>query len=515
MKSNVIIDKGKISNNKFKTVKKKKKKFCIHSKIAKSIEILLISLFLLYIKIALIDYCKNLKKEPKDSLQENNKEKEKENTKNYKDIESNHIIQIFNDFQKDIELKNEEYEKSNLNVEIVLNQINKINLLGHSNKVVIEQDILKSSNKDLNISEISIFLDNYRSIPLNENDIKNYNICESPNISIIIPTYNSQDELIYLHKSIQDQSLKNIEIIYVDNNSTDDTINIIQKIQKRDKRIILLKNKENKGPFYSRNKGVIFSKGEYIQFIDSDDILFGNNTLEKAYQVAKAFDLDVVQYKLIAKFKKKYGFLIEKLKNTIVYQPELSDLMYYGTGKLEKTNHFIMNKIIKKETFLKSLIFIGNEILNENLFFNEDILQLFSILRVANSFLYINDIGYAKLDRIKKTKTLFGSRYNPKFSNKILHDNFIEIGFIYNKTKNNKQDKAICCEFLKMTKGCYSSIFNKVTQGFELLDEIFTLLLNSEYINKSNKVKIKMIKREIMANSNIKKNKCNRKKFNF
>ena len=125
MKSNVIIDKGKISNNKFKTVKKKKKKFCIHSKIAKSIEILLISLFLLYIKIALIDYCKNLKKEPKDSLQENNKEKENENTKNYKNIESNHIIQIFNDFQKDIELKNEEYEKSNLNVEIVLNQIKK------------------------------------------------------------------------------------------------------------------------------------------------------------------------------------------------------------------------------------------------------------------------------------------------------------------------------------------------------------------------------------------------------
>ena len=125
MKATAITDKGKISNNKFKIVKKKKKIFFIHSKIGKSIEILLICFFLLYIKIALIDYCKNLKKEPKNSFQENNKEKEKKDTKNDKNVESNYLNQIFNNFQKDIELKNEEYEKSNLNVEIVLNQIKK------------------------------------------------------------------------------------------------------------------------------------------------------------------------------------------------------------------------------------------------------------------------------------------------------------------------------------------------------------------------------------------------------
>ena len=134
--------------------------------------------------------------------------------------------------------------------------------------------------------------------------------------------------------------MKNIEIIYVDNNSTDDTINIIQKIQKRDKRIILLKNKGNKGPFYSRNKGVIFSKGEYIQFIDSDDMLFGNNTLEKAYQVAKAFDLDVVQYKLIAKFKKKIWLFNRKIKKYYCISTRIKWFNVLWYWKIRKNKSF-------------------------------------------------------------------------------------------------------------------------------------------------------------------------------
>jgi glycosyltransferase involved in cell wall biosynthesis len=114
--------------------------------------------------------------------------------------------------------------------------------------------------------------------------------------------YNSQIFIFQIIKSIQVQSLKDIEIIFIDDCSLDNTTQIIKKMQKKDKRIILLKNKENMGPFYSRNKAVIFAKGEYIQFIDSDDILI-NNILEKAYLIAKNNNLDIVQYKLIKKNK--------------------------------------------------------------------------------------------------------------------------------------------------------------------------------------------------------------------
>ena len=507
-----VMGKGKVLDGKIRIQNKKNKKK-INFKIYKYSYLLLISLFFIYVKIGLIEYCKNLASNNlilKTISKGDNSTIQKEN------LDFNNISKIkdFIYFKKIIEIKNEEYENKNLTIETIQNKLGQINSINYINEEYIDSDLFKIS-KDINITEISLFFDNYRSFPLNENNISNFTICQNPNISIIIPTYNSQDELIYLHKSIQAQFFENIEIIYIDNKSTDDTTKIIENLQKRDKRIILLKNKGNKGPFYSRNKGALFSRGEYIQFIDSDDLIFGN-ILEISYKIAKYYDLDIVQYQFISKFRNRYDIYRENIKkNKIIYQPELRDHMYYGKGRLSQSNFFIFNKIIKKEIFLKALIYMGEEILNENLFFNEDLLQLFSVLRVANSFLYINDIGYAKLDKIKKGKSLFESRYNPKFSNKILHNNFIEVRFIYEKTSNNKHEKSICCQFLKMTNYCYSSIFNKVTQGFELFDEVFKLLLNSEYLSRAQKANLVSLRRKIMYNSQLKKNKCEGKKFNY
>jgi glycosyltransferase involved in cell wall biosynthesis len=128
-----------------------------------------------------------------------------------------------------------------------------------------------------------------------------------------------------------------LEIIFVDDCSLDNTTQIIARLQKKDKRIILLKNKNNKGPFYSRNKAVIFARGEYIQFVDSDDILI-NNILEKAYLIAKINNIDIIQYKFIKK-KKKFVIFDESTSFNIINQPELSDQMYYGKGKLMQDNY--------------------------------------------------------------------------------------------------------------------------------------------------------------------------------
>ena len=283
----------------------------------------------------------------------------------------------------------------------------------------------------------------YRELPFNLNNISKFPLCKQPNVSIIIPTYNSKNELFSIQKSIQDQSLKNIEIIYIDNDSTDNTTKIIKEFQQKDKRIILLENKGNKGPFYSRNKGALFARGEYIQFLDSDDLLFGN-TLERGFLTAKVKNADIVQYKVLIKFKTKYFILNELSKEDIIYQPELSNLMYYGKGTLSQTLFYIFNKIIKRETFLKALIFMGNDILKENLNFNENLYQFFCVLRVADSMLFIKNYGYAKLSRINKNQTLLEVGESPKNANKILHDHFIIVKSLYYKTIETKRDKAIC-----------------------------------------------------------------------
>ena len=104
-------------------------------------------------------------------------------------------------------------------------------------------------------------------------DDKKYKKLENPKISIIIPVYNKQDFILRVLRSIQNQSFKDIEIIFCDDHSYDNSTNLIEMYQKEDERIILLKQETNKGTLRNRNDGAFLSKEEYLLFVDSDDIL--------------------------------------------------------------------------------------------------------------------------------------------------------------------------------------------------------------------------------------------------
>lgn len=89
-------------------------------------------------------------------------------------------------------------------------------------------------------------------------------------VSIIIPVYNVQTYLRKCLDSVINQTFKDIEIILVNDGSTDESLNICQEYSKNDNRIKVI-NKKNEGVSKSRNIGLIYSQGEYISFIDSDD----------------------------------------------------------------------------------------------------------------------------------------------------------------------------------------------------------------------------------------------------
>ena len=94
-----------------------------------------------------------------------------------------------------------------------------------------------------------------------------------PKISFISTVFNKEKYLSQLITSIQNQMLKEFEIIFIDDCSDDKSVKIINRFKKMDKRIKLIKNKINRGTLYSRSQGAIHSKGEYIIFIDSDDLI--------------------------------------------------------------------------------------------------------------------------------------------------------------------------------------------------------------------------------------------------
>ena len=91
-------------------------------------------------------------------------------------------------------------------------------------------------------------------------------------LSIIIPIYNTSKYLKECLDSVVNQDYKNVEIICVDDGSTDDSANIVESYLKKDERFKLIKT-EHKGVAYARNLGLANAKGEYITFIDSDDFI--------------------------------------------------------------------------------------------------------------------------------------------------------------------------------------------------------------------------------------------------
>lgn len=98
-------------------------------------------------------------------------------------------------------------------------------------------------------------------------------------ISIIIPVYNTEKYLNFSLKSITEQSLKNIEIICIDDGSVDNSLKILRNYQEKDGRLIII-NQKNQGAAKARNRGIKISKGKFISFMDSDDLYPNKYILE-------------------------------------------------------------------------------------------------------------------------------------------------------------------------------------------------------------------------------------------
>ena len=142
-------------------------------------------------------------------------------------------------------------------------------------------------------------------------------------ISIIIPVYNVEKYLEQCLKSIFNQSYNNIEVIIVNDGSTDKSEQIIKKYAKKYTNLIYIKQ-ENQGVSKARNLGISMANGDYIVFIDPDDFL-ELDALENMYSKAKENDLDLV----IIGYKEVYDDNIEG-KDTIKVLNKSEYKVYYG-----------------------------------------------------------------------------------------------------------------------------------------------------------------------------------------
>ena len=172
-------------------------------------------------------------------------------------------------------------------------------IIEEKTKIINEKELIRMEDnymKFINESEIKKFVEiNNNDILISEDKIGKY---KNPDVSIIILMYNQANCIHKCIRSIQNQSLKNIEIIIIDDCSVDNSTETIEYYKKNDKRIILLTHDRNYGKIKSRSDGVRMARGKYITFIDGDDAFIHKDILLNSLNLATLSNLDVVDFKI-------------------------------------------------------------------------------------------------------------------------------------------------------------------------------------------------------------------------
>lgn len=149
-----------------------------------------------------------------------------------------------------------------------------------------------------------------------------------PKVSVVIPVYNVEKYVRECLDSIVGQTLKEIEIICVDDGSTDHSLDILKEYGEKDSRIFVM-TQENRGASSARNHGVDLASGEYLYFMDGDDIL-EKDALEKLYGISEEKALDVLYFDGCSFFETEE--LKESKKNYLTYYTRTGDYSHVMTG---------------------------------------------------------------------------------------------------------------------------------------------------------------------------------------
>ncbi|WP_295112453.1 glycosyltransferase [uncultured Methanobrevibacter sp.] len=208
-----------------------------------------------------------------------------------------------------------------------------------------------------------------------------------PKISVIIPVYNDEEYIGRCLNSLINQSLKEIEIICINDGSNDNSLEILEEYKNKDDRIQIISQK-NQGAGISRNNGIKLAEGEYISFVDADDWM-ELDSLEKLYKNANANDSEMVLFNSI-----EHG--INELTRERIYLPADESVDYDNfvfdynyEKKLVMNKMFVIWSKIYKTSFLKenNLEFYSHKIFNDVQFHIESML-------LAKRISYLPEILY-------------------------------------------------------------------------------------------------------------------------
>ena len=255
-----------------------------------------------------------------------------------------------------------------------------------------------------------------------------------PKVSIIVPVYNTEQYLRQCLDSLLSQTLVDIEIVCVNDGSTDSSPKILEEYTKNDSRVKVITQK-NAGQSAARNKGLLSASGEYIGFLDSDDYV-KPEMFQKLYNNSKKYDTDITMCGVTTLNSKTSQFSDEDTYLTMNLFPKEYDERAFTPSE---TYDFLFricvppwNKIFKRE-FLEqnSLRFIEGVNFEDNVFFLDSYLRAKSIslvreclvvYRMASetSYSFSEKQDFKKLDFFKIMKSEKNTLQKLKLYNKLI-----------------------------------------------------------------------------------------------
>ena len=307
-----------------------------------------------------------------------------------------------------------------------------------------------------------------------------------PLISVILPSFNKEDSLMISIRSIQNQHFKNIEIIIVDDCSTDNSKAHFKYLLRTDPRIRIFTHLKNMGVWRSRLDGFLYSRGKYILYFDTSDLYEDNYVLEDAYNLMEKYNLD--SCKMLFRLIFHYN---NPKHNKVIFHIYNKSKIVYGSKNIRNMNRLIFknwgniwNRITRANIMTKGIYLLNDRVLNiyknlwEDLWYNE------LINRVSHSFLIVERIGYLYYKGFKGfgdialKKEVEKDRMIQEFVNFLIFDYFILPepipGILSRLKKYNSHKSKIRLNYFK--------------SNFYILNDLLAFLINNPNVSSRDKI---------------------------
>ena len=284
--------------------------------------------------------------------------------------------------------------------------------------------------------------------------------------------------------SIQNQSLKNIEILIIDDCSIDNSKYIYKYLLDLDPRIRVITHLKNMGIWRTRIDGIIYSKGKYIIQFDMEDFYTDNYILEDAYNLAERYNLDSIRFSFIRSEQSENPYNNSK---QIKFLSKYTKIMY-GKRDFEITTWefgTVWNRLIRANIIIKGLYLLDSYILNAYKNLWDDRWYNYLINKMSFSCLLINRPGYLYLPNNKGER--FMRLQDDKEKDKTIRE-FIYFWLFDLEMLSKDDNKSTIIQTLKnfnSLNNTYMGVFvnlSYLNRKFEIYEHLLNLLINDPFV---------------------------------